>query len=450
MSVMVPLAVQLGRAGGRRGLTTTALAVVAFAVTATFGLSVLGGLRGFMRRDAAPTSSAMAEYSDIYVVLAWAAVVLLLVPLVALGGAAARLGLSRRDARLATLRLLGVTPREVVGLTVLETAAQGLVGALLGIVGYLVLLPVWTSIPFQGADFTVGEVWVGVPSLLGALVAVPALAAVSGAVSLRRVVVAPLGVAQRTTPPRLRVVRLAGAGIALLAFALVTQGGDAFGALLFVVLIGMVGVVMLSFNALGPWLIGRLGRVMVRFARRPAQLLAGRRLLDEPRAAWRVVGGLGLAGFVAGVLAVVPVAGAGGGDSPDAVLMRDLTTGALLTLAIAFTVAAASAGIMQAASVLDRRREFALQRLAGVPVELFDAVRRREVLAPMVLVAGSAVATAWLLLLPLFGMSLVAGPQGVILLVGCLVGGGLLVFGATELSRPLLRSVLAETVVRAD
>ena len=87
-------------------------------------------------------------------------------------------------------------------------------------------------------------------------------------------------------------------------------------------------------------------------------------------------------------------------------------TGALLTLAITFAVAAASAGIMQAATVLDRRRDYALQRLAGVPAELFDAVRRREVLAPLLLVAGTSTVVAWLVLLPLFGTAAITRPAG--------------------------------------
>ncbi|MCF1593642.1 hypothetical protein [Streptomyces muensis] len=40
-------------------------------------------------------------------------------------------------------------------------------------------------------------------------------------------------------------------------------------------------------------------------AKRPATLLAGRRLLDYPKAAWRIVSGLTLAGFVAGVFALL-------------------------------------------------------------------------------------------------------------------------------------------------
>jgi hypothetical protein len=450
MSPVLALAVRLARAGGRRQVTTTALAVLAFAVTSTFGLSVLGGLGGFLQRAEHPSSDLMAQLAPTYVGLAWTAVVLLLVPLLALGGAAARLGVSRRDARLATLRLLGATPREVVALTVIETAWQGLLGAALGIVGYGLLMPVWTAIPFQGTTFSAAELWVGAPALAASLVVVPALAAVSGAVSLRRVVVSPLGVTQRQTPRRLSVVRLAAVVVAVVTFAGVSGSRSAIGTAVIGVLVAVLAAVLAGLNLLGPWTIGVLGRVLVRRARTPAQLLAARRLLDDPRAAWRTVGGLGLAAFVAGVLSVVPVLAGDSGDPAGAVLSRDLTTGALLTLAITFSVAAASAGIMQAGTVLDRRRDLALQRLAGVPGELFDAVRRRQVLAPLVLVVGTSTAVSWLVLLPLFGMAVIAAPQGVVLLVGCLLVGGLLVLGATELSRPLLRSVLAETVVRAD
>lgn len=440
--------------GARRFMTPTALAVLAFAVMTAFALSVVGGLLGFMGRAENPTSLVMKSLAPNYVLLAWVAVVLLLVPLLALGGAAARLGVARRDARLSTLRLLGVTPREVVGITVIETARQGLVGAALGFLGYLLLLPVWTRIPFMDEPFSAGELWVGPLPVLVALVAVPLLAAVSGTISLRRVVISPLGVARRETPPGMKWVRALAVVVALgvfLVFTQVSMGLD--GAVVIAVMLGMIAAVFGTINLLGPWTISVLARVMVRRASTPAKLLAARRLLGDPKGAWRVVGGLGLASFVAGVLSVLPALSAASGDmnsNEDKLLMTDLVTGGLLTLGIAFTVAACSAGIMQAASVLDRRREYALQQLAGVPVELFDQVRRREVAAPLVFVAGTSALVALVVLLPLFGMALVTAPQGLIALAVCLTVGCLLVLAASETSRPLLRSVLGETVVRAD
>ncbi|SFJ68046.1 FtsX-like permease family protein [Cellulomonas sp. KH9] len=447
---VLALAPRLQRAGGRDGRTTTALAATAFTVSTALTLSVVGALTGFVERAAHPVTELEREAGSFYVVLAVTATILLVVPLLTLGGAAARLGVARRDARLAALRLLGATPREVVGLALVETALQGLAGAVAGTALYGALLPVWTQVPFQGRAFTAGELWVGVPVVLAAWVAVPLLAAVSGAVSLRRVVVSPLGVAQRTTRPGLRAVRVVVAVVAVGAFMVVSAVGQMAAAVLITVLLTGLALAFLTMNAVGPWVLGVLGRLQLRWARTPAQLLAARRLLDDPRAVWRVVGGLGLASFVAGCLAVVPVLAGGGGDPVGDVVARDLLTGALLTLGITFLLAAASAGIAQAAAVLDRRRELALARLAGVPGELFDQVRRREVLVPLLVVSvGSAVA-ALVMFFPLFGLAAVTAPSGILLLVGCLGGGVAMVLAATEASRPLLRRVLADTVVRAD
>ncbi|WP_199423259.1 hypothetical protein [Actinotalea solisilvae] len=446
-----PLRGAPGRARGRAGarLTPGVLAVVGFAVTTAFALSVVGGLLGFTGRAEDPTSALMADLAPTYVTLAWIAVVLLVVPLVTLGAGAARLGVARRDARLATLRLLGATGGEVVALTVLETARQGLVGAAVGVVGYGLLLPVFSSIPFMGQAFSAGELWVGLPAIGIALAAVPLVAALSAAVSLRRVVVTPLGVARRTTPPGLRWVRGIAVVLAVVAFAAVAKLNLGMeGAVVTVVLLGLLGLVLGAINLAGPWLIGLMARLMVRRASTPARLLAGRRLLDDPRAAWRVVAGLGLGGFVAGIVSVLPAVAQSDGDPASDLLAQDMLTGGILTLSIAFVVAAASAGIAQAASVLDRRQEYALQHLAGVPAELFDAVRRRVVIAPLVLVAGTSAAVGLGVLLPLFGPALVTAPQGLVVLVLCLLLGGLLVVGAAETSRPLLRAVLRETDVR--
>ena len=51
----------------------------------------------------------------------------------------------------------------------------------------------------------------------------------------------------------------------------------------------------------GPWLTMACARVMARRASRPAALIAGRRLSDNPRAAFRAISGLILALFVTSV-----------------------------------------------------------------------------------------------------------------------------------------------------
>lgn len=154
--------------------STTMLAVFAFAAATAIFLTVLGGLHGFIWR-ASPdhtiaclldeshcsatalaahkhviaTSAAAADqanYASTYIMLALFACLLLLVPFAALAGSAARLAASRRDARLAALRLAGATTGQVVRLTAFDSALQALAGALIGIAGYFALMPLILSL----------------------------------------------------------------------------------------------------------------------------------------------------------------------------------------------------------------------------------------------------------------------------------------------------------------
>ena len=303
----------------------------------------------------------------------------------------------------------------MVGLTVAETAWQGLVGAVLGILLYVVLLPLCALLPFQGTTFSVAELWVGWQGLAIALVAVPLLAALSGAFSLRRVerVSAggrPAGDAEEDDVAARRWSPSSGSARSWWSAPSPARSVPLPSA----ALLGAMAVGFATLNAVGPWVLGLVGKVQLRRATTPARLLAARRLLDDPKAAWRVVGGLGLAGFVAGALAVLPSITAvdTSQDPQGAILMDDLVTGAMVTLVVAFLLAAVSAGIAQAASVLDRRREIALQNLAGTPVELHDSVRRRTVLVPLLFVAVGSAVTALVMFFPLLGLAAVLVPAG--------------------------------------
>ncbi len=183
----------LRRGVGRECHIPAVLALVAFAVATAALMVCAGGLLGFRSRaDVAGTAS--AEY---YATLAWVACAVMVVPVLTLGGLAARLAASRRDRRLATLRLSGATSGQVVVMTLAEAAGQALLGGVLGVVLYASVLPGLAQLDFQGLPFSVGELWVGVPVALLVLAAVALLAVVSGLVGLRRVVIGPLGVTAR-------------------------------------------------------------------------------------------------------------------------------------------------------------------------------------------------------------------------------------------------------------
>ncbi|QIK82261.1 FtsX-like permease family protein [Sanguibacter sp. HDW7] len=407
---------------------STVLAVVAFAFSTAALLVVAGGYGAFVDRAAAPGGSPDA---DQYPLLAGVASLLLLVPLTTLGGAAARLAVARRDERLATLRLAGATTGQVTTFTTLDAAAQALVGAVAGVALYCALLPAVALLNFQDRRFEIAELWVGVPLVLAAVGLVVVIALVSALASLRRVAVTPLGVAARTTPPGLRAVRalvLVAAVVAMPVVVNVPFGGDG------VAIAMIVGVLVLGFAALGaigPFVLQLVGRVTVRRARSVETLLAGRRIVDDPRTAWRSVGGVALATFIAGLASITalftPPADA---DPWEIVFTADLRTGALLTLAIAGILAAVSTGVMQAGRAIDQREQSGALILAGSEPRTLDRARMRETTIPLAASVGLATATMLMLIAPVLGLgafqqvSVVVELLAAIAAASALVGAG--------------------------
>ena len=100
------------------------LAVLAFTVSSWLLLSVLAGINAFVNRQFHPPAAFVAALGAdategvaelvMWTLLAACAGVLLIVPLVTLGAAAARMGALGRDQRLSTLRLLGLTGGQAI------------------------------------------------------------------------------------------------------------------------------------------------------------------------------------------------------------------------------------------------------------------------------------------------------------------------------------------------
>ncbi len=241
----------------------------------------------------------VSEDSGVYQVLTLIASVLMVVPLLVFGGAAARLTVARRDQRLAALRLVGATPGQVVGMTVAEAVIVAFAGTLAGTAAYALALPLLTRIQMAGGPWFAGDLWPHPLVLAAILLAVPLLVGLSAVVGLRRVVVSPLGVAKRETPPALRFVRVLALLAVLAVFPLLSLDTSA------AVVAVALGLAFLCVNLAGPWVVGVIGRVTAAGARRPARLLAGRRLVDDPRSAWRTVSGVAMTGFIAGFLGLL-------------------------------------------------------------------------------------------------------------------------------------------------
>ena len=432
-----------------QGLTNV-LAIIAFAATTAILLVVVGGVGAFVARaggiegmSAGPEAGA-SSYDSQYPIFAAIASLLLLIPLVTLGGAAARLAVARRDARLASLRLAGATTGQVATLTVLDAAAQALVGALAGLVGYAALLPLVAQLRFQGRTFGLAELWVGVPALLLAVVGVVLVALVSAAVSLRRVAITPLGVAARVTPPGMKAVRLLSIAVAFVAMLVVTNVSFGGAGVTIAILTLVLVAGFATLNVVGPFVIWVVGRLTARGARNVPTLLAGRRIVDSPKTAWRSVGGVALATFIAGITSVLALFDPSMGADPEEVqFVGDLVTGGFLTLAIAGVLAAVSTGVMQAGRVIDQRGEYRALTLAGTDLKTLDKARFRETVIPLAASVGLATVASLLFMVPVLGLNTFANVDVVLQFLACVAGASALVLAGAAASRFVVRSAMA-------
>lgn len=241
-----------------------------------------------------------------YMILMVLAAILMAVPAAVFGAAAARLTVARRDERLATLRLVGATPGQVMRLTLIETTLAAVAGAVAGTLAWMAVTPLAALIPIDGGRWYVSDLWAGAPWMLAVAAAVPVLVAVSALIGLRSVVISPLGVARRVKTKGLKAIRLVVFAVLALAFMIGSKlvGGDMIAV---AILIGLFAATLAAVNLVGPWIVQKLGRILARTARGPARLLAARRLADDPKSAWRAVAGVAIAGFVAGSVAMFPM-----------------------------------------------------------------------------------------------------------------------------------------------
>ncbi|GAA1441291.1 FtsX-like permease family protein [Leifsonia poae] len=421
--------------------STVALPLIAFTVVSALLLIVSGGGRAFF--------SWTGETAFLYQLLAVVALALLIVPLVALGGSAARLSARRRDDRLASLRLLGATPGMVTALTVIESTVLALAGALAGVVVYLACVPLVGLIPFRGEPLGADAVLLPPIVIAGAVVAIGALAAVSAVVGLRGVIVSPLGVRTRQTAPRMHWVRIV-VGIAVIAvtFAAMSllQLAAGFGIVLLVLAVGFGGTVAVL-NLMGPWVLRLAASGQAKRAKTVTRLLAARSILESPKAAWRQVAGVAMTSFMA-VFAGVGVALLGVmGDRADhdtVLLYADIRTGVIITVVASFLMVACSVGVNQASALLDRRALYVSLDRLGMPEQTMNAARSRAVLSPLrITTVGSAV-TAAIVVFPLTGVALLTAPATLVMIAACLAAGILLVWLGLLATRPVLSRVLAE------
>jgi len=228
------------------------------------------------------------------------AAVALVLPILILIATASRLSAVRREERFASMRLIGATPGQISTISAVEAVIAALAGVVLGFGLFFAVRPLLYHVPITGAPLTQGDLALHAVDILVAVVGVPIAAVVSARLALRRVQISPLGVTRRVRrrPPGIaRIVPLL-AGIAFLAYFDAAGKPGAIGSQLLELLVGFA-LLIVGLVLAGPWFTTAGSRIMAKRASGAATLIAGRHLLDNPKAAFRFVSGLVIALFVA-------------------------------------------------------------------------------------------------------------------------------------------------------
>lgn len=425
---------------GTAGAAASLLPVTAFAIVTSLLLVVLGGAQSFWTWP--------DDIGVTYQALAVIALVLLVVPLASLGGAAARLSARRRDDRLATLRLLGATPATVSALAVLESVVLAAAGAVAGVVLYFLLVPLVALIPFRGEALGIEGVLLGVPALAAVFAGVVLLAAASAVLGLRQVVISPLGVRTKQDAPKLHWLRIViGVAVIALAFLMMAALQVAGSVLIIFAMLGAAfGGSIAVLNLIGPWVIRLVAQSQARRAKAPARLLAARSVLESPKAAWRQVSGVAMTSFMA-VFAGTGIAlldsFGEAGDVESMQLFADIRTGILITVIGSFLMVACSVGVNQAAGILDRGELYRSLEMLGMPTPTMDAARRRAVMSPLRITALGSAVTAAVVMLPLTGAAIIVAPLSLAVIAGVLAAGIGVVWLGLLATKPMLERAAA-------
>lgn len=453
---MISLASRLARAR----LTTNrssldVLAVIAFTVSTWLALTVAGGTWMFVHRGLNPPQHFVdlvhadfppevivdaTSYSEVYIYLAFIACALLVVPILTLGGAAARLGAAGRSRRLASLRLLGMTSSEVVLMSLIESLFLALAGAVIGAIIFFATLPAWHAVTFLTEPLHASEFIM--PWWLFALVilAVVIIASLSTLTGLRRVRISPLGVAKRETPPALKFWRLGLLGVLLVAFwimqGMMELDSAGIGGWLLVALV--ISGIVFGVNLVGPLLIQLLARVFSQTSS-PARTLAMRRIAFSPKDAWRSVAAMAFIGFIAGFMSRLAAAESRGSDL-SATLSRDIFTGVLLTIIIGMILAATSTLINQASSTVDRAGQLIALTRMGTPIQVFRRARTIQVIVPLATVLLVSTGLGLFLSKPMVVEGTEVGYQ--LQMAGVLTAGACLTLLASFACRPIENAIV--------
>lgn len=435
--------------------TVSLLAVFSLTVSSTIAFLVAGGTWMFYQRARHPEDASahvqeqLGQYGlllNMWFFYALIACAFILPALFSLISQSAVLGASGRERRLALLRLLGLSSRDITRMTTVETGLQAVLGIGLGLCLSFLLAPAFTSLEFQERRIALSEIllpWWGYLAVVGILLALALSASFFG---MRRVRVTPLGVARRTMPPALKLWRffafLAVFLVGTLALRRIDPTTSEAGALLAIA--GFLFLIVSAINLAAPYLL-QIGARCAALLPGTAHLVACRRISGDSRASWRRSSAIAFFGFLAGYLVLSPI----GNDELSrlyeeeegfSLIFRDVTTGAMLTLLFGFIIAGTAIFLGQASEVFESAELSRSFQLLGVPRRFFTTVAFIEIMLPIVLVSLFGFACGSSLCLAMFQAGSEVDMLGRVLSALAVLGAGWLLTALAILAAEPLRS----------
>ena len=435
-------------------------AIIAFAVSSWLLLTTLGGVWMFYNRQDS-LSDLLLEHKGLdpfftdglgtmYFFLAIVALGLLIIPLLGLGSAATRLGANGRARRLASLRLIGVSAAQVNLMTLVETLLQALVGFAIGLTIYLVTLPAWSTVKFTDIHLGGTEMLLPWWGFLGAFVLVVVITLASTVIGLRRVSISPLGVSRRETPAALKHWRIIGLVVMIPVASYLMRNTNLESQIEQIIGIALAWVgLFLAVSLAGPLFIQVASRPFARTGN-PARLLGARRVIDEPRAAWRNISAISLMALIASIV-VFALNMSMVGD-PDAqalteIIQADIVKGVVIALGIALALGATSTLIQQAADVFDREDESRALVKMGFPPSTLLKARLWQVMAPLALMLTVTIGVGAMI----GGASeTTSRAENMFLLVAMIIAGVVLTFVSVLATAPIQSALLRKNTRKND
>jgi hypothetical protein len=238
-----------------------------------------------------------ASHFDVGIVIMLVAIVITMaIPIALFVLTITRLSTATREARLAAVRLAGGTQSQVGFLAAAESGLAAVVGCVLGFPTFLLARRIVAGLAIPGYRLFPGDLAPSPSVTATLLIGLPLFAIGVSVLTMRRVVVSPLGIARRVRRVRrgwpwpLSLV----AGIAVLGVGAAARTrlleqpspipGVAIGAGLALVLFGLAGT--------APWLGWRLSGWVASKGPGPSVLLGTRRLEGEPASSGRIASGV--------------------------------------------------------------------------------------------------------------------------------------------------------------